>query len=257
VVEGQSGTDTLAFNGSNANENIDVSANGGRVRFFRDVAAITMDLDDVESIAARSFGGTDNVVVNDLSATDVTNVVADLRVTGGGDDLAADNVVVNATNGEDVATVTGTGPDVQVADLSALVSVSGAIAGSDRLTVNGLAGDDMVDASGLAANSALLTLNGGDHDDVLIGGDGNDVLFGGAGDDVLIGGPGTDTTDGGTGDNVVIAALGGANTVRSATVVGKGWLKTHARTVNGKTVLTVDGKERTLPRANPAHLLAP
>jgi len=43
VVDGGAGNDTMVFNGSNAAENIDVSANGSRVRFFRDVANITMD----------------------------------------------------------------------------------------------------------------------------------------------------------------------------------------------------------------------
>ena len=65
---------------------------------------------------------------------------------------------MNATNGEDVVTVTGAGPTAQVSGLAARVSLSGAIAGSDRVTVNALAGDDVVDASGLAASSALLTL---------------------------------------------------------------------------------------------------
>ena len=41
IVEGQDGIDTLQFNGANINENIDISANGGRVRFTRDVANIT------------------------------------------------------------------------------------------------------------------------------------------------------------------------------------------------------------------------
>ena len=50
TVEGQAGTDTLLFNGANINEKIDISANGGRVRFTRDVANITMDLNDVENI---------------------------------------------------------------------------------------------------------------------------------------------------------------------------------------------------------------
>ena len=37
TLEGQSGVDALNFNGSNAGEKIDVSANGTRVRLFRDV----------------------------------------------------------------------------------------------------------------------------------------------------------------------------------------------------------------------------
>ncbi len=71
IVEGQDGTDTMLFNGSNGDENMDASANGGRVRFSRNLGNIIMDLDDVESIVARTLGGTDNVVVNDLSGTDV------------------------------------------------------------------------------------------------------------------------------------------------------------------------------------------
>ena len=253
IVEGQDASDTMLFNGSNANENMAAVANGGRVLFTRDVAAITMDLNDVESIVAKAFGGTDNVVVNDLSGTDVTTVTTDLAAQGGGNDGAADNVVAAATNGDDAAVISGTGPNAQVSGLPALVSVSGAVAGNDRLTVNALAGDDVLDATGLAATSALLTLDGGDGDDVLLGGAGDDVLLGGAGDDVLIGGPGNDTTDGGTGDNVVIQSLG-ADTVTSADAVGGRWLQAHARTVKGRTVLKVDGKRRTLPRAGIAQL---
>jgi Ca2+-binding RTX toxin-like protein len=249
VVEGQDGSDAMVFNGSNIAENMDVSANGQRVRFVRDIASITMDLNDVESIVAKTLGGADNVVVNDLSGTDAVNVVADLAAVGGGDDGQPDNVVTNATNDDDAVTVTGAGPNAQVGGLPATVLVAGAIAGSDRLTVNALAGADVVDASGLSANSALLTLDGGAGDDVLIGGDGDDTLLGGDGDDVLLGGPGNDTLDGGPGDNVVINAVS-AERVTEATAVGKKWLRTHARTVKGKTVLDLDGKQRKLPRAD-------
>src|SRR5919198_680954 len=252
TVEGQDGRDTMVFNGSNVNEKMDVSANGSRVRFTRDVGNVVIDLDDVESVVARTLGGADNLVVNDLSGTDVTSVRADLAA-GGGDDGAADNVVVDGTNASDVVTVTGAGPNAQLAGLSALVSVTGASAVNDRLTVNGLGGDDVIDASGVAAGSILLALDGGDGDDVLLGGAGDDVLLRGAGDDVLIGGPGNDTLDGGPGDNVVIDSLA-ANAVTSATTAGNAWLSTHARTVNGKTVLDVGGNRRTLPHAELAQL---
>jgi Ca2+-binding RTX toxin-like protein len=253
VVEGQDGTDAMAFNGANLAENMDVSANGQRVRFTRDIASITMDLNDVESIVAKTLGGADNLAVNDLSGTDVVDVVADLAASAGGDDGQPDNVVATATNGDDVATVIGAGPNAQVSGLAALISVSGAVAGSDRVTVNAVAGADVVDATGLAATSALLTLDGGDGDDVLLGGAGNDTLLGGAGDDVLIGGPGNDTIDGGPGDNVVLDSFA-ANAVTSATAVGNDWLTAHARTNNGKTVLKVGGKKRKLPHADLAQL---
>ena len=72
-----------------------------------------------------------------------------------------------------------------VLGLAAQVNITGAEAANDRLTVNALAGDDVIDASGLSAGAIGLTANGGDGDDVLIGGAGNDTLTGGAGDDVL------------------------------------------------------------------------
>jgi Ca2+-binding RTX toxin-like protein len=43
IVEGQSGNDTLVFNASNVSEIIDLSANGARLRFSRNVANIVLD----------------------------------------------------------------------------------------------------------------------------------------------------------------------------------------------------------------------
>src|SRR5262245_10092836 len=47
------------------------STNGGRVRFFRDIASVTMDLNGVERIDFHALGGADNIVINDLSGTDL------------------------------------------------------------------------------------------------------------------------------------------------------------------------------------------
>ena len=181
----------------------------------------------------------------------MTRVNADLAgaIGGGAGDLAADNVIVNGTNGDDVAIVAGNASGVSVLGLAARVNITGAEAAHDRLTVNALAGDDVVDASGVAAGSIALTLDGGDGDDVVIGGDGNDVLVGGAGDDVLIGGPGVDTLDGGGDDDVVIQLVAG-DTAPSATAADAAVAGAHTRIVGGKTVLTAGGKEHTLPRAD-------
>jgi Ca2+-binding RTX toxin-like protein len=253
TLEGQDGFDTMLFSGAGVGESIGVSANGGRVQFSRDVASVTMDLDDVESIDFRALGGADTIVVNDLGGTDVTEVNTALAVGGAGDGQP-DNVVVQGTNDDDVSVVFGDASGASVDGLAARTNITGAEAANDRLTVNALAGDDVVDATALAAASIQLTADGGDGADVLIGGDGNDVLSGGAGDDVIIGGPGTDVIDGGDGDDVEIPLVGG-DTVTSATAAGKDWLARHARIVGGKTVLEVGGKERTLPRADLSKLI--
>ena len=119
-------------------------------------------------------------------------------------DGQADSVIVNGTDDDDIAVVAGDPSGAFVWGLTATVNITGADAALDRLFINTLGGADAVDASALQANVIGLTLDGGNHDDVLIGSAGDDVLLGGAGDDVLIGGPGLDSADGGTGNNTVI-----------------------------------------------------
>src|SRR5262249_27432645 len=203
IVEGQDGFDAMVFNGANIAEKIDISANGSRVRFTRDVASVTMDLNAVERIDFNALGGADQITVHDLSGTDVTEINLNLALAGGAGDGAADNVIVEGTGGDDVISVSGTPGAATVAGLSATINITGAEAANDRLTVNALAGDDVVEASGLVAGVIQFTANGGDGNDVLIGSDGDDTLNGEAGDDVLIGGPGNDILDGGTGNNII------------------------------------------------------
>ena len=109
VVEGQDGTDTMLFNGANIGESFAISANGGRALFTRDIANITMDLNDVEQINLRALGGQDRLVVNDLTGTDVTDVFVDLSGTAdpSSGDAAIDTVTALATNGADTINVIG------------------------------------------------------------------------------------------------------------------------------------------------------
>jgi Ca2+-binding RTX toxin-like protein len=86
---------------------------------------------------------------------------------------------------------------------------------AERLTVNGLGGDDNVIpqvAPGLAGLTSM-TLNGGsgndnlfggDGADVINGGDGSDALAGGGGDDRLVGDPGADSLAGDDGDDTLV-----------------------------------------------------
>jgi Ca2+-binding RTX toxin-like protein len=196
----------MLFNGSNANENIDISANGSRVRFTRDVANITMDLNGVEGIVFNALGGADNITVNDLTGTSLKNVQLNLGATIGSatGDGQADQVIVNGTNKADNISVSGSGDQAKVSGLAAMVTITGAEPANDKFVINSLSGDDVISAAGLVAPAIQLTENGGDGADILIGGSGNDTLLGGAGDDILLGELGQDVLDGGTGSNVLI-----------------------------------------------------
>ena len=207
TIEGQDGRDAMTFNGANVAEAFDVSANGGRVRFFRNVANITMDLNDVEAIDLNALGGADTVTVNDVSGTDVTAVNADLAAAIGGaaGDGAADQVVVNATNGDDAISGRGRrrqrhrerpGRDRRRDPRRARARTR------SRSTRSPATTSSRRPAS--RPTRSRFSADGGDGADVLIGGSGADTLLGGAGDDVLLGGPGVDVLDGGPGDNVVI-----------------------------------------------------
>ena len=160
IVEGQNGTDTMLFNGAEASERVVLSANGHRLRFFRDPGAVTMDTDDVEVVDFKAFGGADSVTVEDLGATDVRDVKVDLAGAAGGGDRQADRVVVDATDGNDRIDVSGDAGAVKVSGLASTVEVLQPEGANDRLEVNTLAGTDVVDAGGLAPGAIQLFVDG-------------------------------------------------------------------------------------------------
>ncbi|NJM44953.1 MAG: calcium-binding protein [Alkalinema sp. RU_4_3] len=186
LVEGGAGLDTMLFNGANVSEVFDVSANGQRVRFFRNVANITMDMDGIEQLDLNALGGIDTITINDLTGTALKQLNLNL-----GSDGQGDRVIINGTNGDDVIQVANATNGVDILGLFATVAISGADP-TDTLVVSGLAGDDVLVATTLLPNKISVVFQGDAGDDVLNGGEGNDVLDGGAGDDVLVGGPGQD-----------------------------------------------------------------
>jgi Ca2+-binding RTX toxin-like protein len=260
VVEGgQDGADTMLFNGAGVAENFDISANGERVRFFRDIANITMDINDVERIDTQALGGADNAVLNDVTGTGLKTLALDLEAAIGGSrgDGAADSVTVNGTNGPDDIQVTAIGSVVEVNGASAEVQIDHSERANDKLTVNGLGGADTITGEPGLAALIQLVINGGSEVDVLTGGDGNDriagqqqndSMFGGAGDDTLVWNPGdaNDLVEGQAGNDTMefIGAAGSEGFEASA--VGGRLLFT--RDV-GNIVMDVDGTERVDLRA--------
>jgi Ca2+-binding RTX toxin-like protein len=162
TVEGQDGTDTMIFNGANIAEQIDLSANGNRLKLFRTQGNVTMDTAGVELVDVNALGGADTVTVNDLTGTDVRTVTVDLAGTLGGatGDGQADRVVVTGTNGDDAIRVFGDATAVTAKGLVPALSILHPEAANDRLEFNTLAGIDTVDSVGLAAGAIQLFLDG-------------------------------------------------------------------------------------------------
>jgi hypothetical protein len=144
VVEGEGGSDTLVFNGSGGDEIFDFSANGPRLRFFRNLGNITMDTDDVEQVDLNALGGADNAVVNDLSGTDVNLANIDLEGTLGSGlgDGQPDTITVNGSNAPDSVRVRRDGDIVAVRGLTPRVRIAHSEAANDSVTINGLGGND-------------------------------------------------------------------------------------------------------------------
>jgi Ca2+-binding RTX toxin-like protein len=156
TVEGDDGTDTMLFNGAAGDEQVDLSANGNRLRFFRTQGTVTMDTAGVERVDFNALGGADTATVHDLTGTDVGAVNVDLGVGDG----KADRVVVNGSNGDDTITVRGDADGVSVKGLAPAVAILHPEIANDRLEINTLAGTDSVNADGLAAGEIRLFVDG-------------------------------------------------------------------------------------------------
>ena len=194
TLEGQDGTDTMLFFGANVTENIDIAANGGRVRFVRDVANVTMDLDDVETIDFRALGGADNIVVGDLTGTDLTQIDLDLA-----------RVLTAAATARPTPSPS-TAPKAPTCSVPpATPAGSTCSASPPRSTSSTRSGQRPADAQRprrrrhrrrqrrCAADGIQLTMNGGLGDDVLLGSEGDDLINGGDGNDTALMGAGDDT----------------------------------------------------------------
>ena len=155
------------------------------------------DLDDVDFIDIRSFGGDDWLMID--SALDIpTKMVAgtgDDFVLGGShdDEIWGDdeNVTSGANGGED--TLYGHDGEDEIHGGPQDDYIHGGLKDDD------LFGDDGLDT--LLGHSGDDIMDGGNHDDIMNGGSDHDEMFGGAGDDEMDGGSGNDTMWGGADDD--------------------------------------------------------
>ncbi len=201
-IEGGDNVDVFQINSSSSADNFAMTRNGSRVLITRNVNVVSLNVNNVETVNLATRKATDTITINNLAGTSVKAVNIDLGVDGAGD-KAADSVIVNGTSAADTIQVAAVGSTVQVSGLAAQVKITRAEAVRDRLTVNGLANNDMISAGALAA-LMLLTLAGGDGNDTLNGSNGADMLLGGNNDDTIDGNGGKDTVQMGDGDDTFV-----------------------------------------------------
>jgi len=190
TIAGGYGVDGVVFNTSSIGEVIGVSALNGHAIVTRNIANISLDVDDVEQL---SFGGTgggaDRFTLGDLSATDVKRIDIDLAGSQGADGLTDVVEISGGLAGESIELIT-TGALTEVKGLAAAINILGAEA-VDRIDISGGLGNDTIDASALAGGLSI-TLSGAAGNDSLRGGHENDILAGGTGDDTMVGSDGSD-----------------------------------------------------------------
>jgi hypothetical protein len=244
TINGQSTNNTLLFNGSNIGENITLSANGTGSRLTRDVAAVTLDMQGVQTVDINALGGADNLTINPLTGTGVTQVNIDLASPPGSGtgDGAADSVIMNGTAAADTFNIAANGSAVEVSGLGTLVHVTGGELANDRIAVNGVGGDSVnvngtdgpdtmqivpspvagyarVVVSGYTTpvdvtGALTLVVNGLGGADTITAGNGLAtlgiplILNGGDGDNTITGGDGNDTIISGPGNNLVSGGRG-------------------------------------------------
>ena len=216
------------------------------MKFTRDVAGITMDLNGVEHIQFNALGGADTITVGDLSGTGTTQVALDLGVAGTGDG-AADTVTVNGTSGNDTITVAGAGTSVSVLGTAAEVDITNAEAANDKLTVNGGNGNDVISAAPLPAGIIALTIDGGAGNDTITGSHGDDLLIGGDGNDLVVGGRGSDTALLGNGNDSFVWNPGDGSDIVEGQA-GTDTLVFNGANINEKIDISANGSRLRLSR---------
>ena len=155
AIDGDAGTDTHIFNGSNGDEIMTVAPNGARVTLTRNLGNIVMDIGTFERVTINALGGIDTV----SGATGLAAVLPLLTVDGGaGNDVlnggngadvllgGADNDVIDGNGGADTAFMGG-GDDTFIWDPGDGSDIVEGEAGSDTLLFNGSNGDEIFDAS--------------------------------------------------------------------------------------------------------------
>jgi Ca2+-binding RTX toxin-like protein len=162
IIEGETGNDRMLFNGANIGELFELTANGPRVRFTRNIANIFLDLAGIETFDLNTLGGADNFIINNLAGTGLTRLNTNLAGTIGGStgDGQADVITFNGTAFADTFDVSVNGGVVEVTDLGVLMRITSPETLLDDLIINGLGDvDTFTVGPGVATLIDIRTIN--------------------------------------------------------------------------------------------------
>jgi Ca2+-binding RTX toxin-like protein len=208
-LEGDAGADRLQITGASADERYDLTAAGPRVEVLRSTGG-RLSAGGVETFEPAPSSGTDTVHAGDLTGTAAQLVSVDL----GAKDLRVDTVIADGTPSGDNIKVTSNALVHTIEGLGARVVIKQTDPG-EKLVVNGLDGDDTIDANLLGRDTMQPFLDGGAGKDFLIGSPGDDQITGGRDVDVALLGNGLDTFNWTAGDgNDIVEGGAGDNFLR-------------------------------------------
>lgn len=193
----QRGTEVLEISAEREGvDNIEVRVQNGRVEVVDADRGVVIETRMIDEVAAVNLLGMDGRSERFTVSMDSTGQPLQVNVDGG--QGRRDTLVVRGTDGDD--TITAFGDTINMADLDVVFQ------NIETIILEGIAGDDVLDAS--QATGVQMILMGGLGDDTLIGSDGDDRLFGEDGRDLLRGGRGDDTMSGGRGQDRLVGERG-------------------------------------------------
>jgi Ca2+-binding RTX toxin-like protein len=219
-IDGGPGDDVLEFNGSGANEIIAITADGDGFGLTRNVAAISLAAENVETLDVATRGGDDDVSTVGLRKT-VQFITDDVDTFS--DSLTVDAEGLCGVREGTTFEIEGRQPihfanfgELDLIDTFCRVDPCVGAVATAGCTVNGVSGQLCVGTAGddsiVGTREADVILGGGGRDrirgglgsDLVCGEDGPDNLSGAAGDDTLVGGPGDDKLVGGNGFDTLL-----------------------------------------------------
>ncbi|MCC6232316.1 MAG: calcium-binding protein, partial [Verrucomicrobiales bacterium] len=219
VVDGQEGVDRWRITLTETSDQVQLEDGGGWLKTTLNGGSTVLSAYHVERMEITPRTGADQITVNPLFGTEVSEIHLDLinsaRTPVG--DGAVDTITLVGTEGVDGLIVrrdtVGT-RGITVQGLGAVVKIVRATAVEDRLVLDLKGGDDTVIAEEMPSGELALEVYAGPGADLIRGGAGNDLVLGGEGRDVFDGGDGNDTMvwNSGDGDDVFEAA-GGLDTL--------------------------------------------